>query len=168
MHNDSVEFKSLSFLGFPHYRVGDDGSVWSCARGPWKQRKLQPNHWGYLEIFLSHNTKREAFGVAELVLLAFVGPRPEGYQACHFPERKLTNNCLANLRWDTPSGNQRDRIKHGTAPRGEQHGRARLTEQQVREIRATGGLNRTALAQKYNVHSQTIWCVQHRVSWRHI
>ncbi len=28
----SVAYRSLDFLGFPDYRVGDDGSVWSCRK----------------------------------------------------------------------------------------------------------------------------------------
>ena len=31
--NDSVRYKSLGFLGYPDYRIGDDGSVWHKIRG---------------------------------------------------------------------------------------------------------------------------------------
>jgi hypothetical protein len=54
--------------------------------------------------------------VSNLVLEAFVGPRPEGMIARHWPERDVSNNCLANLSWDTPSQNNLDRRFHGTDP----------------------------------------------------
>lgn len=51
--------------------------------------------------------------VHRLVLMAFVGPCPEGMQACH-NDGNARNNHLSNLRWDTPSSNMHDRVKHGT------------------------------------------------------
>lgn len=47
-----------------------------------------------------------------LVLEAFVGPRPPGLLACHNNDVP-TDNRLDNLRWDTPSSNQYDKVAHG-------------------------------------------------------
>ena len=47
-----------------------------------------------------------------LVLEAFVGPRPEGAEACHADDDK-TNAKLSNLRWDTRSENIHDRRRNG-------------------------------------------------------
>lgn len=57
--------------------------------------------------------KRNRHYVHLLVLAAFVGPRPEGMEGCH-NDGDPYNNHVSNLRWDTPSGNQRDRLVHGT------------------------------------------------------
>lgn len=51
--------------------------------------------------------------VHELVLKAFVGPRPAGYQCCHGDGDRL-NNDVSNLRWDTRSANAQDMLMHGT------------------------------------------------------
>ena len=51
--------------------------------------------------------------IHQLVLEAFVGPRPKGLVACH-NDGNSTNNRIENLRWDTPSSNMHDRVKHGT------------------------------------------------------
>jgi hypothetical protein len=51
--------------------------------------------------------------VHQLVLEAFVGPRPDGMQVCHV-DGVSTNNHLENLRWGTVSENQLDRVRHGT------------------------------------------------------
>lgn len=57
--------------------------------------------------------KRDRRYVHVLVLEVFVGPRPEGYEACH-NDGDPHNNALSNLRWDSASANQRDRLQHGT------------------------------------------------------
>lgn len=46
----------------------------------------------------------------------------------------------AHLSWKTPKENNDDRLIHGTHNRGERHGKAKLTESQVREIRSLKGI----------------------------
>lgn len=50
--------------------------------------------------------------VHQLVLEAFVGPRPEGMEACHWND-VCTDNRLENLRWDTTSANRHDQVRNG-------------------------------------------------------
>lgn len=50
-----------------------------------------------------------------LVLEAFKESRPDGMHACH-NDGDTNNNTVENLRWDTPSGNMLDRVRHGTHP----------------------------------------------------
>lgn len=47
-----------------------------------------------------------------MVAEAFLGPRPEGLQVCHRDGDRL-NPRLQNLRYDTPSANMRDMVRHG-------------------------------------------------------
>jgi hypothetical protein len=68
---------------------------------------------GYLQVNLSKEDEQKSIYVHKLVLLAFVGPRPEGMQACH-GESGAEDNRLSNLRWDTVSENAMDRVRHGT------------------------------------------------------
>lgn len=63
---------------------------------------------GYRRVGLAQRTSQ----VHALVLLAFVGPRPDGLQACH-NDGDPGNNRVDNLRWDTPSSNIQDLIRHG-------------------------------------------------------
>lgn len=60
--------------------------------------------------------------VHRLVLEAFVGPCPEGMEACHGPDRDPGNNRLDNLKWGTMQDQEKDREAHGTRLRGERHG----------------------------------------------
>lgn len=58
--------------------------------------------------------KRDRHYVHHVVLETFAGPRPSpAHEACH-NDGDPRNNALGNLRWDTASANQRDRLKHGT------------------------------------------------------
>lgn len=50
--------------------------------------------------------------VHQLVMEAFVGPRPSGMEICH-GNGDPSDNRLDNLRYDTRSANQFDRISHG-------------------------------------------------------
>lgn len=52
--------------------------------------------------------------VHQLVLELFVGPRPRGKEARHFPDQNPANNHVSNLSWTTAVINQRDRIANGT------------------------------------------------------
>lgn len=54
------------------------------------------------------------YAVHRLVLEAFVGTCPEGYEACHYDDDP-TNNRLTNLRWDTHESNIMDKIRNGNA-----------------------------------------------------
>lgn len=48
-----------------------------------------------------------------LLLLTFCGCPPDGYYGCH-NDGNPANNSLSNLRWDSPSGNNQDTVRHGT------------------------------------------------------
>lgn len=50
--------------------------------------------------------------VHTLVLTAFVGPCPEGMEACHGDDDP-NNNHLSNLRWDTHQQNMCDKVRNG-------------------------------------------------------
>lgn len=51
--------------------------------------------------------------VHALVMLAFVGPCPEGMEVCH-ENGTANDNRLVNLRYDTVSANRLDSVRHGT------------------------------------------------------
>jgi hypothetical protein len=70
-------------------------------------RKPTGQH-GYVQAVLSREGKVRFVAVHRLLLLAFVGPCPDGMEACHgndIPD----DNRLANLRWDTHASNMDDR-----------------------------------------------------------
>lgn len=102
------------------YEVSNQGRVRSVdridSRG-WQRRgrvlRLWLNACGYRSVNLCKGGNQRTRMVHQLVLEAFVGPRPEGWDSCH-NDGDLANNSLANLRYDTKSGNMRDKVRHGT------------------------------------------------------
>ncbi len=115
------------YKGF--YRVSDRGRVISLDRviirngslAHLRPKFLKLGHLpksGRPYVFLCKGGEKNLRLIHRLVLEAFVGPRPEGMECCHFPDRDPHNNRLENLRWDTPRANRADSEKHGTADRG--------------------------------------------------
>jgi hypothetical protein len=106
------------------YEVSDAGRVRSCTRSivyrngrirHYPGQVLQPwlNHDGYPCVSLKSGGKRLTRRVHILVAAAFLGERPRGMETCH-GDGDRTNADLSNLRYDTPSGNRLDSVKHGT------------------------------------------------------
>lgn len=124
----ATDEKWLPVLGFEDlYEVSESGRVRAFPRVVMRngkpvhrvarELKTYPNvQTGYMMV---HLTPREGAKylkkrtVHSVVLEAFVGPRPDGHQACH-NDGSRTNNHVSNLRWDTVSANQYDKVAHGT------------------------------------------------------
>src|SRR5262245_4122456 len=183
-----VEYRDLGPLGFPGYRVGDDGSVWSqlvripChgfayrTGGQWTRLRLYKDSRpgkGYLRVVLHDRRRgRHRFSVHRLILEAFVGPCPEGMECCHH-DGNPANNRLANLRWDTRRQNQPDARRHGSfarKPRGERHGSAKLRTSQVLEIQRRGatGESAAALARAFGVSRTQVRNILSGKHWNHL
>lgn len=112
-----VEYKGL-------YEVSDQGRVRSIDRvvphglhnsmRAIKGRTLVliPDRHGYPYVSLSRTGHVSLRAVHQLVLEAFVGPRPPGGEACH--NNGITSDARSsNLRWGTRSTNMLDVVKHG-------------------------------------------------------
>lgn len=188
--DSTVQYSDIK--GFPGYRVGSDGSVWSCrtrrwmgygngsipAIGQhWRRLKVSPHkHDGHERVTLMPDRQRRF--VHRLVLESFVGPCPEGMEACH-NDGDPSNNSLYNLRWGTRQENYDDSIRHGRRrprrqrpgkPKGERHGNARFTEAMVSEIRQrhSNGEHIPKLADEFKTSRQTIWRFVTGKAWTHI
>lgn len=88
----------------------------------------------YLSVQLCRGQENFRCGVHRLVLEAFIGPPPQGYQAAHNNGIR-TDNRLSNLRWDSIAANHADKERHGTKIYGERQWNAKLNESQVTFIR---------------------------------
>ena len=161
-----VVFKDV--VGFPGYCVGDDGSIWSRHRGEWAPMKLTLDRGGYLRVSFMKNRRNVNRAVSKIVLEAFVGPPPNGMEACHFPDRSRTNNRLGNLRWDTRTGNMADQLIHGTRSRGEKVNGSKLSKSDVASIREarSKGEQYADIALRYPVGKSEIGCICRNEVWR--
>lgn len=107
-----------------YYEVSDQGRVWSNPRSftdSLGRKCMRPGRYirpanrrdGRQHCVLTVHYKQDCFWVHRLVMLAFVGPRPENLEICH-NNGDPSDNRLENLRYDTTSENHRDSVKHGT------------------------------------------------------
>lgn len=156
-------------IGYPNYRVSDDGRVWSWFRGCyWKELKPRKSN-GYWLVAITRDGDQRHRPVHHLVLEAFVGPRPPGMEACHFPERDTANNSLSNLRWDTREANLRDVEIHGTMSRGETNGMSKLHSSEIPglRLRHQAGELIGSIARSRGVNQATIRQVITGKTWKH-
>lgn len=84
--------------GFENYEVSNKGNVKSLKFGKERILKLNINSKGYLVLSLFKNGKRKHFEVHQLVAIAFLNHKPDGFKIVvdHINEKK-TDNRLENL-----------------------------------------------------------------------
>ena len=112
MHDFNLDDKYIRQVrGWPYW-ITYDGEVYN-QHG--KQLKLHKDAGGYLRVGLCKNGKKKTFRVHNLVLEAFVGPKPEGMETRHLDGNRK-NNHISNLKYGTPSENTQDTVKHGMHP----------------------------------------------------
>ena len=165
----------LPVVGFEGiYDVSDHGRVKRVKGGPGAVvgRIIRHciNQYGYPQLVLHEIPRLKTFVVHHLVLEAFVGKCPEGMQCRHLDGTR-DNNLLENLQWGTHEENEADKEKHGTILKGEQHGRSKLTERAVREIRAIRkhlGWTHKKIAIAYRCSKPLVGNIVNRDLWRHI
>lgn len=158
------------------YEVSDMGRVRRVApRGNNQKReasggllKLGVIKDGYLNVILREGGREQNRKVHRLVLESFVGPSE---LLCNHKNGNKQDNWLENLEWVTRSQNSRhafDVLGHKVVS-GEDNGHAKLTWEQVREIRAKYKprvYSVWKLAREYGVCGQGIHNIIKGKTWR--
>ena len=149
----------LPVVGFPGYEVSDLGRVRSYRRSS-VPRLLKPSPRqvdGHLQVTLMADGARHNRKAHQLVLEAFVGPRPYGKVSRHL-DGIPHHNELSNLEYATHTANIEDKKWH-KGPDGAWH---KLVPSQVAEIRRSlVGRTLSSLANEYGVSIPTIWAIKH-------
>ena len=165
--------RTYTIKEFPRYSITNDGKIWSDISYKWL-KPLTGRKYLYVDLYKNNQSFKKS--VHCLVLETFIGLCPKGMQACHNNGIK-TDNRLENLRWDTHSNNQRDRIKHGTSNCGKQinYGESnhfcRLTESDVKIIIymwKTNLFTQGEIANIYNVKNNTVSMIVNRKRWKYL
>lgn len=163
-------------LGFERcYEVSNLGRVRSVGR--WSRGRFRagtirkPSRRGrYLGLILSDGRRRETRSVHRLVAEAFHGAPPEGAVACHRNGIR-DDNRAENLRWDTPAGNVRDAIRHGThqGNLGERKNLAKISPGCVARIRdmIAARVPQTQIGLWFGLSQSTISNIATGKLWRH-
>jgi HNH endonuclease/NUMOD4 motif len=166
----------LSVPGFPKYDVSNTGRVrsWQPMGGygfiPDTPRlyRCKLNMDGYPSVALYRDGVKKDFTVASLVLMAFVGPRPDPpfNQVCHRNDIP-TDNRVENLYWGSVKQNAEDRIRNGRQPNGGRINTAKLTEEDVRYVRRSSK-SHAQLARELGTTGGAIWHIRAGRTWKHV
>lgn len=152
----------------PRYLAGADGSIVGPSG---RVRRVHPGESGHLQFTVTPpGGRRKTVRVHVVVAEAWHGLCPEGKSQVAHWNGNPADNRPANLRWATHLENSADMRRHGTSPRGERAARARLTEDDVREIRAeyaAGGVSQRELGERYGVGAGAIGKIVRGTRWAH-
>lgn len=153
-------------VGFPDYAASDAGRVKRLTQGG---RRYPPGYIlapkkhqrGYVVYTLKNGNADRTVLAHRLVALTWIGQPPTPEHEVAHEDGTRTNNHYTNLSWKTPKANQADRKRHGTYVDGEAAYSAKLTDNDVADIRrrySAGGaryvgasVTMQALAEEYGV-----------------
>lgn len=170
-----------------YYQVSSRGRVRSCYReitDRLGRSRIQPGRilvpeihtTGYLRVGLSRDSYSRGYRVHKLVMLAFVGDRPEGCQVNHKNAAK-TDNSLDNLEYCTPKSNAQHAHALGLCSssnrnraKGSQQGHSKLAEADIPTIRdrLANGDTQQAIARDYSISQVSISRIKSGKTWKHI
>jgi len=137
---------------------------------------LTPDRKGYRYIHLHFNGKNLTVKAHKLVAEAFIGPRPVGHEINHKNGVKGDNR-VENLEYVTPSQNSKHRhdvlgypASPGAFKKGERHKNAKLTDQQVIEIKRLlrEGVRQAEIARRLGVRPPNVSKIANGQRWSHI
>lgn len=123
------------------------------------------NSHGYGNFWINKRTVH-----AHAVALRFSGETiPEGFQALHSCDVRSCCN-PAHLRVGTLQDNKRDETDRMRHVHGETHHAARLTDNDVRQIRSLGesGLSLAEIGRQFSMTGENAGHIIRRHSWRHV
>jgi len=163
--SNEIEWRPV--VGFEGlYEVSSAGTVRSLiGKSP---KILKPNRFGkYPHFSLRRDGKTFYRRPHCMVLSAFVGPCPDGYEGAHLDGDKWNNN-LKNLDWVTPTVNQSHRRQHGTYLCGEVHQCAKLSAADVESIRSmiVDRISQSKIAKAFGVTQQMICRINKGKAWK--
>jgi HNH endonuclease len=112
----------------------------------------------------------ERWLVSRLAWTVANGPIPEGQQIRHACDNPPCLR-LVHLSLGTTQDNADDKVQRGRSPHGIRHPRARLTREQVIEVRrryALTGISQHALAREFDIHVTSVNSIVNRCSYTKI
>ena len=151
----------ISVKQHPHYPflwITEDGKVF---------RELVPSldGAGYHQIRNGSLRERRHTLVAE----TYHGPRPTG-QVVRHRDGVSGHDHYLNLEWGTQAENCADTAAHGKSTRGSKNARAKLSPEQVRQIRSrlSAGESGTAIARDFGLSQSTVCDIHTGRTWGHL
>lgn len=121
---------------------------------------------GYHIVSLCKNSVLKTGLLHRIIAEAFI-PNPKGKPQVNHIDNNRRNNIVSNLEWVTRSENIQHAVKQNRMMNGERIWQAKLTEDDVREIR-TSKLPYKKLENIYNIKGRQIYRIKKRIQWKHV
>ena len=160
-------FKQLE--KFPMHAIDQNGTVMNI----YKRNILKEAHnvKGYPTVCLQNKTTKP---IHRLVAETFI-PNPDNKPQVNHIDGNKENNHVSNLEWVTNEENKQHAVennllkteKNRLANTGSRNNGAKLTEEQVLDIRSRP-YDLDKLSKEFNVSKNTIWGIFARRNWTHI
>jgi hypothetical protein len=159
------------------YAVSNLGRMASMKRNKWRTLNPSKDSGGYVVVGMWHDAKSKRPLVHRLVAAAFLPDAPSPAHEVNHKDGDKANNRADNLEWVTPSENIRHsfavlgRVGANTNPcKGEKHGRAKLTADKVRDIRARRllGARVSDMAREFGTTATAISYAILRKTWQEV
>lgn len=161
-HRDRPTFGMTREQAFDHYMPDGINDTDQCVewRGP-----HNTEGYGVFKARGDHRAHRVSYERAH-------GPIPSGQLVRHTCDNPPCVN-PRHLLLGTDADNNHDMMqrRRNRQPRGEDQGSAKLTTEQVREIRrryALGGISQQALGNEYGINQRTVSKIVRQSAWKHI
>lgn len=147
------------------YRIGSYGKPQKVYEKILKQTIMNN---GYLTVVLSNNKIYKQKLVHRLVAETFILNLENKKEVNHINGDK-TNNHVTNLEYVSHHDNQKHASINNLMAVGEKHGRHKLIENDVLEIRKLKGiLSYSKISKKYNISIAMISLIINNKNWKHI
>jgi hypothetical protein len=127
---------------------------------------------GYLRVKLQVGGRgsRVNLFVHRAVCEAFHGPRPSSASVCRHLNDQQDDNRAENLAWGSVAENRADAVRNGRVARGRGVNTAKLTEDDVVNIRrrVAAGEPCASVMRDFDVAHSTLWHAAHGKTWSHL
>lgn len=154
----------------PSYEASSEGRIRSLPKRTRSGTRILKQNigsgTGYLYISMVKDGKSNNYTAHRLICECFHGPSM-GRHTNHKNGIK-TDNRAVNLEWSTVSENRLHAFRTGLqSARGDHNSQAKLTAEQVLEIRNHKG-RKMDMVEKFGISAPTVCDIQKRRSWTHI
>lgn len=143
------------------YIITKDGKVINKHNG--HVLKPQKNNKGYGRISIGG----KLLFVHRLVAEKYI-PNPNNYAQVNHKDGNKDNNSVENLEWVNNLQNKVHATKNDLVIYGEKCSWAKLSEEQVKEIKNNKDMTASSLAKKYNVSPSTIRDIKANRTWKRV
>jgi hypothetical protein len=134
-------------------------------QGCWQVVSHKPAGSGYIYLLWTRHKHYKSFALHHLMYEYCFGKIPQGLCICHTCDNPRCIN-PEHLWLGTHADNRFDCINKNRQSKGEKHNpNAKLTNEQIKEIRSDKKSSQTALAEKYEVSCSTISNIKNFKTW---